>query len=100
TGDPLTVAIEGQGFFEVQRADGKIALTRAGNFHIDANGSLVTANGERLVPPITLPKGADPSTLEIGADGTVTLSRQKIGTINVVDVTAPDGLQAAGDNLL
>src|SRR5690348_14355716 len=71
TGDPLSLAIIGSGFFQVRRADGQTALTRDGQFQLDANGSLVTQTGERLVPPITVPKGTDPSQISIAADGTV-----------------------------
>jgi flagellar basal-body rod protein FlgG len=99
TGDPLSLAIEGSGFFQVRRADGQNALTRDGQFQLDANGSIVTQTGERLVPPITVPKGTDPAQISIGSDGTVTVAGQKLGQITVVDVPAPGALQAAGDNL-
>ena len=97
--DPLALAIDGPGFFKVTRADGSTALTRAGSFRVDANGRLATANGELLDPPITLPKGVAPADLTIATDGTVTAKGTKLGTITIVDVPAPTGLQPAGDSL-
>jgi len=99
TGDPLSLAIVGAGFFQVRRADGQIALTRDGQFELDANGSLVTQSGDRLVPPITLPKGTSPDAISIAADGTVAAAGKTIGKITVVDVPAPGALLAAGGNL-
>src|SRR5207253_4968092 len=63
--DPLSLAIQGSGFFQVRRPNGQLALTRAGQLQVDANGGLVTAAGDRLVPAITLPRGADPSKLVV-----------------------------------
>jgi flagellar basal-body rod protein FlgG len=99
TGNPLDVAIVGAGYFQVKRADGTTALTRNGQFTVDGNGSIVTQTGERLVPPITLPKGTDPSTVTIASDGQVTAGGTAIGKISVVDVTNPGGLLSVGNNL-
>jgi flagellar basal-body rod protein FlgG len=99
TGNPLSVAIEGPGYLQVRQADGSIALTRNGDFSTDANGSLVTSSGQRLVPPITLPKGTDPTDVKITADGTVTASGRQLGKLTVVDVPNEAGLRAAGDGL-
>ena len=49
---------------------GQTALTRNGTFQVAATGQLATAEGDILVPPIRLPRGVDPSTVTIGADGT------------------------------
>lgn len=97
--DPLSLAIEGPGFFQVRRADGGVALTRAGAFQVDGNGELVTAGGERLVPPIRLPKGASPADVSIAADGSVRVKGNPAGTITLVDVPAPDALQPVGGGL-
>jgi flagellar basal-body rod protein FlgG len=99
TGDPLSLAINGPGFFQVRRADGSIALTRSGDFTADARGDVVTQSGERLVPPLHLPKGTDLDKVSIAPDGTVTAGQKKIGQITVVGVTNTAGLQALGDNL-
>lgn len=100
TGDPLDLAIEGPGYFEVTAPNGSIALTRAGSFGVDASGTIVTAAGERLSPSITLPKGASPSELRIAADGTVTLGARTLGQITLVDVPSPGHLAALGGDLL
>jgi flagellar basal-body rod protein FlgG len=99
TGDPLSLAINGPGFFQVRRADGSIALTRSGDFTTDARGDVVTQSGEHLVPPLHLPKGTDLDKVSIATDGTVTAGQTKIGQITVVGITNTAGLQALGDNL-
>ncbi len=96
TGDPLDLAIEGDGYFEVTTATGQTALTRDGNFGVDANGTIVSANGNPLTPPITLPKGASPSEVSIAADGTVTVAKHRLGQIKLVTVPAPEHLLANG----
>ncbi len=50
TSNPLDVAIEGPGFFQVQRPDGTIAYTRAGQFHLNNQGTIVTTDGDPLIP--------------------------------------------------
>ena len=100
TDEPLDLAIEGPGYFQVRRPDGTIALTRDGQFKLDARGRVVNAQGSPLAPPIDLPRGADVSRLSINPDGRVTLGRRLIGQITVVTVQNPDGLASVGDNLL
>ena len=97
--NPLAAAIDGPGFFQVKLADGRVALTRAGDFQVDAQGRLTTARGELLQPPVTLPKGTDPSKVTIAPDGTVSAGTQKLGQIALVDVPARAGLQALGGDL-
>jgi flagellar basal-body rod protein FlgG len=97
-GDPLSLAIEGDGYFRLKRADGSLALTRDGQFQLDASGQLTTLAGDRLDPPIALPKGVAPSDVTIAGDGTVTTaSGTKLGQIQLVTVPAPDQLQALGN---
>jgi flagellar basal-body rod protein FlgG len=97
TGDPLNLAIEGQGFFEVKRADGSTALTRDGAFQLDAKRRLVTSEGSVLQPPITLPAGVSPEQVSISSDGTVTAEGRTLGKIALVDVPAPNDLLSAGN---
>lgn len=97
--DPLAVAIEGPGFFQVRRADGTTALTRSGQFQLDANGSLVTITGEQLVPPIKVPAGTQPEKISIGQDGAVTVAGTPVGRITLVTVPAPTSLQPVGSSL-
>lgn len=98
TGNPLSVAISGPGFFQIRRIDGTTGLTRDGDFQLDSSGGVVTANGERLVPPITVPKGIQPSQISIAQDGTVTAAGRTLGKIQVVDVPAPGQLLSVGNS--
>src|ERR1700733_14816365 len=69
TSNPLDVVIQGRGFFQIKQANGDTAYTRAGSFQLDASGNVVTANGEQLIPQITLPPTAQ--AVNIANDGTV-----------------------------
>jgi flagellar basal-body rod protein FlgG len=98
TDQPFDLAINGDGYFQVRRANtGQNALTRNGSFQVDATGQLATAEGDLLVPPITLPRGVDPSKVTIASDGTVTAAGRRLGQIQLVTVPAPTGLAAAGN---
>src|SRR4051812_8550138 len=55
TNNPLDLVIQGRGFFQVRRGGGETAYTRAGSFHLDRDGSLVTSDGDQLQPQITIP---------------------------------------------
>src|SRR5260370_27011959 len=63
TGNPFDLAIEGQGFFQVLLPTGEIAYTRSGAFHQDAQGNVVTSDGNPLQPAITIPAGRPSPTL-------------------------------------
>jgi flagellar basal-body rod protein FlgG len=103
TGNPLDLMINGQGFFQVTLPSGQIAYTRSGTFHLDAQGNVVTADGNPLSPAITIPSGA--TAISIGADGTVSASlpnqtqAQQLGTIQLAYFTNPGGLNSIGSNL-
>jgi flagellar basal-body rod protein FlgG len=97
TGQPLDVAISGPGFLQVRRSDGSVGLTRNGTLQTNAQGEITDADGNRLVPSIKLPAGDTPADLTIDANGNVTAKGQKLGTIAIVNVPAPDQLQPAGD---
>jgi flagellar basal-body rod protein FlgG len=96
--DPLSLAIDGPGFFQIRRADGTVGLTRDGSLQLDSAGSLVTSQGERLVPPITLPTGTQPADVSIGTDGSVTAAGRIVGRIALVNVPSPGGLLAVGNS--
>ena len=103
TSNPLDVAINGQGFFQILLPDGTIAYTRDGSFQLDNNGQMVTSSGYQLQPAITIP----PNTLNItiGNDGTVSITQAgsatptQIGTIQLANFINPAGLQSRGENL-
>lgn len=94
----LDVAINGDGFIQVRRADGSPALTRDGSLQVGADGRLRTSTGELLDPPVQIPEGAD-GDVEIGPDGTVTVGGTAAGQITLVRVPATNGLVSAGGNL-
>ena len=98
-GDPLSVAIDGPGFFQVKRGDGSLALTRSGDFHADANGQLVTAEGDRVWPPVTLPAGTNMDDVSISAAGLVTVKQTTVGQIQVFSVPSPSNLLPVGGSL-
>ncbi len=100
TGDPLDLAIEGPGFFQVRTAGGATVLTRDGNFGVDASGTLVNAQGNRLQPPIKLPAGVSASELRIASDGTVSAGKHTLGQIKLVTVPSPEHLLADGSDEL
>jgi len=103
TGNPLDLTIEGQGFFQVQLPSGETAYTRSGAFHMDAQGNVVTADGNPLQPSITIPQGA--TSITIGADGTVSVTlaaqtaAQQVGNIQLALFANPGGLNSVGKNL-
>jgi len=103
TGNPLHMAIEGRGFFQVLLPDGTQAYTRDGSFHSDAQGQMVTSNGYVLQPAITIPDNAQ--TISIGQDGVVSVTTpgnntpSQIGTVQLADFINPSGLQPMGQNL-
>src|SRR5512140_3908651 len=103
TGNPLDVAIQGNGFFSVLQPDGTTAYTRDGSFQSDAQGQLVTSSGFPVQPAITIP----PNTLSItiARDGTVSVvvpgarTPTQAGSIRLVSFVNPAGVQGFGENL-
>ncbi len=103
TEQPLDLAINGRGFFQVLTPDGTIAYTRDGQFQTNSDGDIVTSLGLPLEPGITVP--ADTIQLTIGSDGVVsaTIAGQttptQIGNLQLADFINPAGLEAIGGNL-
>jgi flagellar basal-body rod protein FlgG len=103
TENPLDMVIEGTGFFQVRMANGDLAYTRAGSFHLNAQGQVVTATGETLEPAITIPTNA--TSISIGTDGTVSVTlpgqanAQNVGQIQLASFANPAGLDSVGRNL-
>ncbi|HXC24253.1 MAG TPA: flagellar hook-basal body protein [Solirubrobacteraceae bacterium] len=94
TGDPLNLAIEGEGYFQLKGPSGQLELTRDGNFGLDANGAIVGAESSQLVPPINLPAGVSPAEVKIASDGTITAGKRTLGQIKLVSVPSPDRMLA------
>jgi len=103
TGNNLDVAVNGQGFFQVQLPDGTTAYTRDGSFHLDAQGQLVTSSGYALQPAITIPSNA--LTITVARDGTVTVTQPgqatptQVGALQLANFINAAGLQSQGENL-
>ncbi|MCQ1057429.1 flagellar basal-body rod protein FlgG [Photobacterium sp. ZSDE20] len=103
TSQSLDVAIDGQGFFELETPDGEQAFTRNGQFHMNSDGLLVNTQGLPLAQQIQVPEDAE--TLTIGTDGIVTAKianddmPQEIGQITLANFINPAGLEALGGNL-
>lgn len=103
SGKDMDVAINGDGFFQVQMPDGTTAYTRDGTFNKDANGQLVTSGGYPLLDGITVPQ--DATKLSISKSGIVSVTvagnpnAQQIGQINTASFINPAGLEPVGENL-
>src|SRR5580693_9659052 len=103
TGNPLDLAIQGNGFFQVTLPAGDTAYTRSGEFHMDAQGNVVTADGNPLTPGITIPPGV--TSITVGSDGTVSVTQagqqaaQQVGSIQLALFPNAGGLNSVGSNL-
>lgn len=103
TGNNLDLAVNGQGFFQVQMPDGTTAYTRDGAFQVDAQGQLVNSAGYLINPGITMP--ANTQSVTIARDGIVsvtvagTTAPQQIGQIQLANFMNPAGLDPRGGNL-
>ena len=104
TDNAFDLALDGNGYFQVQMPDGTLAYTRAGNFTLDAQGQLVTPQGFAVQPAISVPQGA--TSVTVAPDGTVTAmlagegEPAEIGQLTVARFANAAGLQASGDNFL
>jgi len=104
TGNALDMALDGDGFFQVQLPGGQNGYTRAGNFSRSADGQLVTSQGYAVLPPIAIPEGA--ASISVAGDGTVSAvvagqtEAVQLGQITIASFANPGGLQASGDNFL
>jgi flagellar basal-body rod protein FlgG len=104
TGNSLDLAIEGAGYFRVQMPDGRIGYTRAGDFNLSAEGTLVTSDGMPVSPQIQIPEGA--TAISIANEGTVSAQvagqseLTQVGQIELARFANSAGLQSIGNNLL
>ena len=103
TDQPLDMAVNGRGFFQIQMPDGTLSYTRDGTFHINAEGTIVNVNGYPLEPQIDIPELTN--QLTVSKDGIVQATLfgdatpQELGQIDLVDFINPAGLQSTGGNL-
>lgn len=103
TQNELDLAISGKGFFQVTMPDGSIAYTRAGAFKLDNTGAVVTSDGYRMEPTITIP--TDATALAVDSQGGVFVTQPGVttptlvGSIQLASFVNPAGLQSIGKNL-
>jgi flagellar basal-body rod protein FlgG len=103
TGGTLDVAIRGDGFFKVQMPDGTYAYSRDGSFQMDAQGRIVTAQGNLVMPGVTIPSNS--TGLTINAQGQVSVIPQGsttptiLGQLTLTRFINQAGLLPIGDNL-
>jgi flagellar basal-body rod protein FlgG len=104
TDNPLDMAIEGNGFFQVQRPDGTISYTRAGQFQLNSQGTIVTAEGDPVIPTITIPATATAITITQYGVVNATMPGQsnpsQLGQIQLATFPNPGGLENMGGNYL
>jgi flagellar hook protein FlgE/Big-like domain-containing protein len=102
-GNDLNVAIQGTGFFQIQLPDGEIAYTRDGGFTLSATGQLVTANGNVVLPGITIPNGALAVTIDDTGTVQVLLAGQsapiQVGNLQIATFANEAGLVPLGGGL-
>lgn len=103
TGNSLDLAVQGNGFFQIEQPDGTVAYTRDGAFQLDNQGNIVTPSGYPLADNINIP--ADAVSVTIGKDGTVSIVQAgqlapiEVGAIQLATFVNPGGLQSSGENL-
>lgn len=103
TANPLNLALNGSGFFQVEMPDGSTAFTRDGNFALDSTGRVVTQSGLPLADFIEVPENAQ--ALNISKEGFVTAQINgdgemiDLGQIELAKFVNPGGLSGMGDNL-
>ncbi len=103
TGNPIDLAVDGEGFFQVRTAEGGTAYTRAGSFRIDANRNLVTGSGEVVQPAFQVPQ--DATAIQFTATGQVNAllangTVQQVGQLQLARFPNSSGLTRRGDSLL
>ncbi|CAI2719712.1 flagellar hook-basal body protein [Nitrospina watsonii] len=101
TNNPLDIAVQGNGFLQVGLAGGGTGFTRSGSLKVDGGGRLVTADGNPLLPEISIPGGAQ--TIRIGPGGRVSAlvngQTQTLGQLQLAGFQNPAGLSALGNSL-
>lgn len=103
TGNPLDLAVKGQGFLQVTLPDGTTGYTRDGALQVSATGQIVTAAGYVVQPGINVPQGA--LAISVAENGTVSATLQgqpapqELGQIQLASFVNPAGLDPRGQNL-
>ena len=106
SGNPLDLAVEGQGFFQLADSSGETRYTRSGNFSLNATGQLVAGSaqtGRLVTPPIQIPVNA--TGITVSSEGVVSAqlagqtSPTQVGTLQLALFPNPEGLMKHGENL-
>ena len=103
TDNTFDVAVQGKGFFQIELPTGETAYTRDGTFQLNGSGEIVTHDGYKVLPGITVPTDAIDVTInasgevQVKKEGTVALAN--VGQLNLATFPNDAGLQAMGDNL-
>lgn len=103
TGNNLDIALVGRGWFQIEAPDGTTLYSRAGAFNTNADGELVTIDGYRVVPGITIPQ--DATDITINRSGQITarvgnaIEPQELGQLTIANFVNEAGLEPLGDNL-
>jgi flagellar basal-body rod protein FlgG len=103
TDNPLDLAIDGDGFFQVTMPDGTVAYTRDGSFKLTGEGRIATSDGFYLQPEVSIPE--DAVAISIGFDGRLSVIQAgsndpvELGQIELARFVNPAGLRAIGHNL-
>lgn len=103
TGNPLDLALSGDGFLQVLRPDGSIAYTRDGTFTLNADGTIVNQTGLPLEPDLNVPP--DATEIHVSQDGLVSIRMQgdtdmvEVGQLELARFSNPGGLTPLGGNL-
>src|SRR6266850_1319892 len=103
SGNTLDVAIRGEGLFKIAMPDGTFTYTRDGSFQMDAQGRVVTPQGNALQPGITIPQNSTSITInvqgQVSAIAPGSTTPTVLGQITLTRFVNKAGLQAVGDNL-
>ncbi len=103
TDNPLDLSVNGRGFFRIGLPDGQVGYTRSGTFQLSGEGELVTVDGYRVLPSITVPSDATQITVnqngqvQVSLDGQI--DPQTVGQLQLAVFVNEGGLEARGDNL-
>jgi len=103
TGNPLDLAIQGNGYIQVQLPSGTTAYTRDGTLQLNAQGQIVTSEGYPVLPSISIPNNS--TAISINNSGQISATvpgqntAQNLGQLQLASFVNPAGLQALGDNL-
>lgn len=103
TSNPLDIAIEGKGFFQITLPNGETAYSRNGTFKLNDEGTVVNGNGYALSPQIVVPNNV--VKLTVAKDGTMTATDPQteavvnLGQIEIADFINPAGLAPIGESL-